>query len=227
MKSIEDRLITYFRDNLIRWGRKNFSDFPWRNTKNKWHALVAEIMLQRTKAEQVLPVYQSFCAKYETPFEYLKDPKTSVFQSLGLNWRERELRKLAEALLKTEIPRDKKSLLGLPGVGDYITSAYRSLHLGTRDVIIDSNVVRIYGKFFGFKTDGETRRKKWLMGLSDRITPARRFKDFNYGLIDFTRTVCKPKPLCDACVIRKKCSYYNMHFTEHENKGKKKHRRRN
>jgi A/G-specific adenine glycosylase len=48
----------YFKTKLIRWGQSNFADFPWRNPHKKWYCLVAEIMLQRTKAEQVVPVYR-------------------------------------------------------------------------------------------------------------------------------------------------------------------------
>lgn len=198
----------FFKSFIINWGSKNYQNFPWRATKNRWHALVAEIMLQRTRAEQVLPVYESFCKKYETPSDYLKDDKANLFISLGLIWRERELKKLSTILLKMEIPSDKKSLLELPGIGDYIASAYRSLHLGIRDIIIDSNVVRLYGRFFGFKTDGETRREKWFKELSSRLTPLKKFKEYNYGLIDFTRKICKPKPLCDICGLREKCKYH-------------------
>jgi A/G-specific adenine glycosylase len=59
--------------------------------------------------------------------------------------------------------------------GSYIASAYRSLHLRERDFIIDSNVIRLYGRFFGFSTDSETRRKRSFLELADRATPARRF----------------------------------------------------
>jgi len=197
-----------FRDTIIEWRNKNFSDFPWRKTNNKWHALAAEIMLQRTRAEQVLPVYLSFSKKYKTPIDYLNDEKSDIFKSLGLTWREKEFKKLAKILSENEISKDKNTLLELPGIGDYIASAYRSLHLGIRDIIIDSNVVRLYGRFFGIKTDGETRRKKWIIELADKLTPINNFKEYNYGIIDFTRKICKPIPLCQVCSLNKKCHHY-------------------
>ena len=66
MKKIDNFNISYFKKRLIDWGRVNFKDFPWRRTKNKWHYLVAEIMLQRTKADQVEPVYLSFVRSFPT-----------------------------------------------------------------------------------------------------------------------------------------------------------------
>lgn len=202
--------IHYFQNEIIEWGKQNYSAFPWRESKNKWHCLVAEVMLQRTRAEQVVPAYQQFCVKYPGPEDYVKDNNADVFKNLGLKWREKQLKELAKILSVRGIPDDREELLKLPGVGDYIAAAYRSLHRNIRDVIIDSNVVRIYGRFFGFETDPETRRKKWFKELTDQITPEEYFKDFNYGLIDFTREVCKPRPLCEICKLKIKCQYGKM-----------------
>jgi len=199
--------IKYFRRAILKWGRHNFSDFPWRYTSNMWHALVAELMLQRTKAEQVLPVYLQFCKNYPLPQDYLST-NSSPFESLGLRWRENNLNRLASILSNQQIPFDKVKLLELPGIGDYIASAFLSLHSGIRSPIIDSNVVRLYGRFLGFPTNSETRRKGWFIQLSEDITPRRVFKDFNYGVIDFTRIVCRPRPLCSECVLAEKCAYY-------------------
>jgi A/G-specific adenine glycosylase len=209
LEIIPEEKVLILRENIIIWGQANYADFPWRHTPNRWHALVAEIMLQRTRAEQVLPAYLDFTAKYMTAADYAADPDGRVFATLGLNWREKYFRELATVLTgSAEIPSDKDALLQLPGIGHYIASAYRSMHLGLRDVIIDSNVVRIYGRFFGFETDGETRRKKWFIDLADRITPVNRFRDYNYGLIDFTRTVCRPAALHNQCPVTQDCRYF-------------------
>lgn len=200
--------IIWFRKKVIRWGDQNFADFPWRQTNNPWHALVAEIMLQRTKAEQVVPTFLNFCNRYPAPSDYLADKTSDVFGSLGLIWREALLQDLARILKDKNIPSDKEELLSLPGVGDYIAAAFRSMYLNIRDTIIDSNVVRIYGRYFGFETDGETRRKKWFIELANRVTPPRTFRDFNYSLIDFTREICKPTPLCSRCPLNSRCRYY-------------------
>ena len=49
---------------------------------------------------------------------------------------------------------NKIDLLKLPGVGEYIASAFRSFHFGKREFIIDSNVVRLYGRFYGWRNTG-------------------------------------------------------------------------
>ena len=195
----------FFVTNVLQWRNDNYYTFPWRETANLWHALVAEVMLQRTRAEQVVPVFCEFCLKYESPSDYVQEKNCKMFERLGLKWRAHKLNKLAEITAEKGIPVEKEELIELPGVGEYIASAFRSLHLGKYDVIIDSNVVRLYGRYYGFQTDGETRRKRWFKELASCITPEKEFRDYNYGLIDFTRTVCKPKPVCSACPLTEYC----------------------
>ena len=208
MRRPDKNSIVYFQRNIITWGRKHFKEFPWRMTENKWHALVAEIMLQRTRAEQVIETYNRFLKEYSTPKDYIEKGCPQIFTTLGLKWRNTELAKLAKNLAFRDIPTTKRGLTDLPGVGDYIASAFLSLHVGEREYIVDSNVVRIYGRYFGFETGGETRRKKWLIELADELTPKRVFRDYNYGIIDFTKEICKPRAACDICPIRKHCIYY-------------------
>jgi len=206
---VDEKDIKKFQNSLIKWGRTNYSFFPWRKTNNKWHALVSEIMLQRTNAEQVLPVYIKFCKQYKTPEDFLKNrKKENLFKNLGLHWREQQIIKLAGSLTGKDIPELKDDLLKLPSIGNYITSAYRSLHLGIRDVIVDSNIVRIFGRYFDFKTDGETRRKRWLIKLAEKLTPERKFKEYNYALLDFSRSICRPKSKCELCILSNKCKYF-------------------
>ena len=205
----ETGLVLLFRKSILEWGRKNFASFPWRHTSNRWHALTAEVMLQRTRAEQVLPVYVAFVKKYPTPDSLLRKRHPNLFSDLGLVWRHRMFLRLANALIDHGLPSDERGLKRLPCVGAYISGAMLSLHLGKRSPIIDSNIVRIYGRFFGFPVDGETRRKQHLKDLADLITPQRTFRDFNYALIDFTREICRPKPLCNACPLSSKCSYHH------------------
>lgn len=205
-QSIPETKLIFLKKKVTVWGRNNYVAFPWRETRNKWHAIVGEIMVQRTRAEQAIPVYNEFCRKFSSPLDYLKRP-IPVFKRLGLHWRDKKLRKLIRIISKEGIPKNKTALLALPGIGDYIASAFLSLHAGVRESLIDSNIVRFYGRFFGFDTNQETRRKKWFRNLAESVTPGEGFREFNYGLIDFTRAVCKVRPKCEMCCLKKSCHY--------------------
>jgi A/G-specific adenine glycosylase len=176
---------------------------------------VAEVLLQRTRAEQVVPVYLNFIRVFPDPASLARAniPEIEkVIAPLGLRWRARFLHELGKELVACGyVPADLTLLRKLPGVGSYAASAYLSLHAGMRVPIVDSNVVRFYGRFFGFQTGPETRRDKHLFELADSLTPKRSFRRFNYAVIDFTRAICRPKPLHDICPVAKRCIFYHKH----------------
>ncbi len=206
-----DNTIVDFRRRLLAWGIENYADFPWRHTGDRFHALIAETMLQRTRAEQVRPVYLDFVKKYETPEDVLDDSEKSVLhllKPLGLSWRARSMMKLVKELSERKrMPDNIDELLELTGVGPYAAAALLSFHMGKRAVIVDNNVVRLYSRYFGFGSTDTTRRSKDFLSLAERITPKSGFRAFNYALLDHTRALCRPKPLCPKCPLRQSCVY--------------------
>jgi A/G-specific adenine glycosylase len=199
--------ITSFQRKLIVWGKKNYRDFPWRYVENKYHSLVAEIMLQRTKAEQVSPVFEEFTRRFKYPSDFINSPDDKLFLPLGLPGRYEQFQKLNEILLHTEIPLRKDELIKLPGVGEYIASSFLSLHCNIRAYLIDSNIVRTYGRYWGFRFDEGIRRKKWFILFCDLLTPIKNHRVYNYALIDFSRSICKSRPRCDVCLLYKRCKF--------------------
>jgi len=203
--------IENIQDAMIRWENENYQAFPWRETDNHFHALIAEMMLQRTKAEQVLPIYNEFIHLYSSLEKLTEDRESqlrTLLKPLGLNWRINNIVKTISILSEQmEIPVEYDSLTKLPGVGQYVASAFLSFHTKQRHPIIDSNAVRLWGRVFGFQTDSETRRKKWFRELVDVISPQNDIRLFNYAILDVTRAICKGKPLCSDCPLSDICQY--------------------
>jgi A/G-specific adenine glycosylase len=131
-----------------------------------------------------------------------------MFSGLGLHWRVRLIRKLAQELATGGIPEDMEKLLDLPGIGPYGAAAFLSFHMGKRHAIIDSNVVRLYGRLFGIPRHAETRRNKQFIAFADQMTPRLLFREYNYALLDFTREICRVKPKCWVCPLTKDCAFY-------------------
>lgn len=204
--------IGFFRKTLRRWASKNFASFPWRRSRNRFHGLVAEVMLQRTRADQVVPVFEEFVRRYPTSLHATRSPArsfTNLLRPLGLRWRARALRNLSRILSKRSVgvPSTLDELKRLPGVGDYAAAAFSTFHLESPTTIIDSNIVRLYGRFFGFRTGPETRRNRAFRVLAGKVQPTKNGRLFAFGLLDFTRSVCTPRPHCVICPLRNKCSY--------------------
>ena len=196
------------------WSSGGRREYPWRNTRDPYRILIAEILLHRTRAEQVVPIYERFLATY--PNLHLlanssADALEHAFRSVGLRWRWRLLTSMAQELeskYSAEIPEDKNDLLSLPGVSEYIASAMRCFAYQEQDVLLDTNTVRIAGRLFGMRiTDGSRRSRAFAEVLGDLRGDAL-CRDFNFALIDFAAKICKAKkPLHDICPVRMYCSF--------------------
>lgn len=194
------------RARLLAWGKMNYRSFPWRNPGSAWNGLIAELLLQRTRAQNVIPVYERFIRLYPTP-ERLAwasvEEVEEVIYPLGLRWRAPLLRALAREIVEIgSIPVLYEDLIRLPGVGPYAAAAWLSLHNDVRSAIVDSNVVRWICRMIDRPCDAETRRKKWLKDLADRLTPDSYVQEYNYAVLDFTMTICTPGvPRCEDCPL--------------------------
>lgn len=162
--------------------------------------------MQRTRADQVVPVYEQFAAKYSEPAVLVREKPEEfarVVRPLGLHWRAPLMLQMARQLEATSGPADDmEELLALPGVGPYAAAAYLSMHRDVRAPIVDANVVRLLGRLLGFPFDGETRRKRWLIELVDLLTPQHKFRDYNFAILDLSMTICRSRPACAECPLR-------------------------
>ena len=49
-----------FAASVVSWFRCNGRDFPWRDTRNPYHILIAEVLLRQTQAARVVdPIHLS------------------------------------------------------------------------------------------------------------------------------------------------------------------------
>ena len=76
-----------FRSQLLLWAKENHREYPWRETDSPYQVLVAEILLQKTFADKVEPIYEEFLVRYPD-METLADAEVeevgSVLNPLGL-----------------------------------------------------------------------------------------------------------------------------------------------
>lgn len=207
-------LIEFFVNSLLSWYHRNGRSFPWRETRDPYRILVAELMLQRTKASQVVPVYLEFIKEFPDVLSLSRASPERIreyFSRLGLEWRAEKVLALAKLLAEKyggKIPCDKEELLSLPGVGEYISAAVLSFACNVPVAVVDSNVVRVLSRYFGITPRGEGRRDKKILGLASKILPEQSHREYNFAIIDFAALVCTPKrPKCEICPLREKCSW--------------------
>lgn len=198
-----------FRSALLGWAEENLRAFPWRETSDPYEVLIAEILLQKTSAEKVEPIYRELLDTYPTIDSLAAadpDHLADIIYSLGFqNQRSRALVGIGRQLGES-VPADESELLDLPYVGRYAANATLCFAFGKPRPIVDENVVRVYNRIFDTEFDYRDE-KAWK--IAARVLPEANARRFNLALLDFGATVCTPKiPNCNQCFFTDSCSYY-------------------
>jgi A/G-specific adenine glycosylase len=201
---------------LLEWYRQNGRDLPWRRTRDPYHILVSEVMLQQTQVDRVLPKYHEWLAKYPTLQALAAAHETDVsatWRPLGYNIRPRRLHAIAResvARFGGQLPGDEETLRSFKGIGAYTAGAVLSFAFGQRTAILDTNVARVLFRVFvgsGKLKSHAMRRHLWA--VSRTVLPTRHVFDFNQALMDFGATMCTArKPKCLICPMRRRCAAY-------------------
>jgi A/G-specific adenine glycosylase len=212
--ALEAKKVKWFRRKIKAWFPENRREFPWRETEDPYRILIAEIFLQRTRAENVVPVYRSFLERYpslETLATATLEEIQNAIAPLGLEFRASQLQRLARQLPDGRIPRTEAKLRAMPGVGRYTANAVLAAAFHKRAPVLDTNVVRILERFFGLRGRGEKSRDDSLWQAAEAIAPQTNVREWNWALIDFGALVCTAvKPRCPVCPLQKKCDYCRL-----------------
>ncbi|TET77016.1 MAG: DNA glycosylase [Candidatus Cloacimonadota bacterium] len=210
--SIKD--IRIFRNKIIRWFHKNGRTYPWRETRDPFKVLIAEMMLRRTKADQVTQVYERLFTEYPDveAVANAEDKKLEqILYPLGLKWRTPAFALVAREMrekYQCKIPETRKKLTALPGIGEYVAGALLSIAYCKKEWIVDSNIVRLFKRYFGVKTSKEGRRNKHVIEIAKIYASGKNPRKANLAILDFSALVCTPRKLdCEKCPLRKRCHY--------------------
>jgi len=199
---------------LLSWWDSHGRSYPWRRTRDPYRILIAEILLHRTRADQVKRVYEDFIRRYPTVADLARAKRADVIATLkplGLRWRSRLLLAMARVLheqYQDEIPRSSDLLKSLPGVGDYIAAAVQCFAFGVPTPILDANTVRVTGRIFGVPISDSARRKEEFRNMYSSLHDVSRSRDFNLAMIDLAALLCRPShPRCHLCPISTHCEF--------------------
>jgi len=208
------RNMNILRSKILTWFNRNKRNYPWRKTSDPFRVLIAEIMLRRTKADQVKPVYEHLFREYPdvVALASAKNKKIEkILYPLGLKWRTPAFGLVAREVREKyncKVPEKREELTKLTGVGDYVAGAVLSVGYGKKEWIVDSNIVRLFRRYFGIKTSKEGRRDKHVIEMAKMYVSCKNPRKANLAILDFTALVCTPiNPKCKSCPLRKKCIY--------------------
>lgn len=181
-------------------------DLPWRDSSaSAYEVLVAEVMLQKTSAGQVLGAFESFVEAYPDPSSLAEAPEKEIageIAKLGLRKRAGHLRQLAKRIEEAHdgsVPDTRAELLEMKGVGEYTAASVLAHAFGEDVAAVDTNVSRVLSRAFD-DTDVE--------GTAEQLVPTGGGSDFVHALIDLGAAVCTPsEPDCENCPVEDVCDY--------------------
>ena len=203
-----------FAEALLSWWNLNKREFPWRHSRNPYEVLVAEMLLRKTTASQVLGVYSGFVERYPNARKLAGAKKSDlvrILKPLGMEHeRARLFRELGEELCKSydgEVPRNRDDLLLLPGVGDYSANAVLCMSMGSDLPMFDTNFARVVQRYFGLRSlKKRVRQDREMWAFAQSLLPKAGSRAFNLAVLDFAALVCKArKPDCHGCPISFGC----------------------
>ncbi len=202
---------------LLDWYRDRARDLPWRRpTAGPWAVLVSEFMLAQTPVARVLPVYETWLARWPTPQSLAAESPAEAVRAWGkLGYPRRALRLHGSAAAICErfdgvVPPDVDDLRTLPGVGDYTARAVVAFAFGQRAAVVDTNVRRVLARAVIGQGDAGPPSTVRDLRRCEQVLPAQPpvAARFSIALMELGALVCTARtPRCSGCPIRSHCAW--------------------
>jgi A/G-specific adenine glycosylase len=188
-----------------------------------WPIWSAEIMLQQTQLQVVLPYWQRWMQAFPTAAALAAASEHEVllrWQGLGYYARARRLHQGAAMLSAARLsaageaadadpwPRTLEGWLAIPGVGRSTAGSILSSAFDLPHPILDGNVKRVLTRLTASPRP-PARDATGLWRLSASLLDPQRPRAFNQALMDLGSGVCTPRnPSCGLCPWQGHCAAY-------------------
>jgi A/G-specific adenine glycosylase len=201
------------REHLLTWFEANRRDLPWRHTRDPYRILIAEVMLQQTQVDRVIPYFEQFLERFPTVNALAEAPTAEVIRlwsGLGYNRRAVNLQRTAQAVVEQfggNFPSDVTALRSLPGIGPYTAGAIACFAFELDSAFVDTNMRRVIHRLFAGPELPEPKlNERDVIELATRLVPPGDGWRWNQALIEFGALQCSArKPLCMVCPMQQDC----------------------
>lgn len=204
----------FFTRQLLHWNEtENTRQMPWKGEPDPYKIWLSEIILQQTRVEQGWAYYLRFIKEFPKITDLAAAPENKVYklwEGLGYYSRCKNLivtAKRVSAEYAGKFPKTYGEILSLKGIGPYTAAAIASFAFQLPYAVVDGNVLRVISRFFGLEEPiDSTAGKKMYSELAQELLDGQQPGLYNQAIMDFGAVVCKPQlPLCDTCILQKKC----------------------
>jgi A/G-specific adenine glycosylase len=219
-----------FGRRLRAWYRRHHRDLPWRRSRDPYHVLVSELMLQQTPVARVMPKYGDFLGRFPTLESVARarlGEVVNAWEGLGYYARARSLHKLARTVVRetarapygsaggnarnraATLPAHPDALEELPGIGPYTAGAVACFAFEVAAPLVDTNVARVLTRVFAPGVDPRTadgRRTAWTIARATLPRRGAAAYIHNQALMELGALVCTARVRhCARCPVRGCC----------------------
>jgi A/G-specific adenine glycosylase len=187
--AITPLLFEEFQSAVWVFYKKNRRDFAWRNTRNPYHIVVSEIMLQQTQTARVAEKYENFLEKFAS-FDALASASVvevlTEWVGLGYNRRALALQGIAQKIVAEYngiLPSDSLILETFKGLGPATAASIVAFAYNKPTIFIETNIRAVYlHAFFGHQQ--ELVADKQLLPLVNATVDQENAREWYYALMD-------------------------------------------
>jgi endonuclease-3 len=176
-----------------------------------YELLVATILSAQCTDERVNQVTPALFKRYPDARALARastDELEPQIQSTGFfRAKSRALAGMAAACVERhsgQVPKTMAELVELPGVGRKTANVVLGHALGVPGLPVDRHVLRVSNRIGIARSDDPEVVEQQLCAAM----PPPQWTVTSDTLILHGRRICKPRPLCDRCVVRDDCDYY-------------------
>jgi A/G-specific adenine glycosylase len=190
---------------LLEWYAQQARDLPWRRTRDPYAILVAEVMLQQTQVDRVIPKWHAWLERFPNLPALAGATRADAvraWEGLGYNLRAVRLHSIAcqaVAELGGQLPRSVDGLLRLKGIGRYTAGAVACFAYEQPVAMVDTNVRRVLSRVFGVEPSN-------VEAMAQSVIPGSHAYEWNQALMDLGAALCRARqPLCLVCPLLSEC----------------------
>lgn len=198
---------------LCDWFVENCRELPFRQTRDAYCIWISEIMAQQTRISALIPYYERFVERFPNVQALAaadEDDVLLAWQGLGYYSRARNLHKAAKRIVQEfggQLPRTRKELEGLPGIGAYTAGAILSIAYDLEEPAIDGNALRVFARIEADESDIAKPQTQRAMAQHVReVMHGHVPSIFTQAVMELGALICLPtSPKCLICPVRALC----------------------
>lgn len=181
------------------------------NFRTPFELLIATILSAQCTDKRVNEITEGLFAKYNKPEDYLhltEEQMQEEIRGLGL-YKNKSRNILATCRIlyekyNSEVPKSRKALEDLPGVGRKTANVVLSNAFGVPAIAVDTHVQRVSNRLALADSENPLETERQLM----RKIPRLKWSDAHHWLIWHGRRICVArKPRCLDCDLLPYCWY--------------------